>query len=263
MADTNTTKEQAEGGYGIDIIPVTNLVWGRGFMAPGGEENVAHIVKGVDLRDKRVLDLGSGAGGGTIALARNHGAQVVGLEVEAHLVELSRELATEVGYADRINFRCIEPGPLPVEDSCIDHFYTSGVLCHIQDKQSLFSDVFRVLKPGGMLLGYDWFVVQLNAAIDAWMQAAGIHLHTTRLQAHVNTMRAVGFEEVNSEDATEWYIEQAANELEKLQGPMFDQVAAIANSEIRDNFLHAWKCLNAALATGDLRQGYFRGRKPS
>ncbi len=47
-----------------------------------------------------------------------------------------------------------------------------------------------------------------------------------------------------------------------LQGPLYDQAAAVSNPEIRDNFLHEWQCLNTALATGDFRQEYFRGRNP-
>ncbi|MCP4430793.1 MAG: methyltransferase domain-containing protein [Gammaproteobacteria bacterium] len=223
---------------------------------------MARIVEGIELRGKRVLEPGSGAAGGTIALARNHSANVVGLELEAPLVKLSRELAAEAGYADQVEFRCVKPGPLPVDDNSFDHFYTSGVVCHIEDKQSLFEDVFRALKPGGWVLGYDWFVIQPNAAIDSWMQASNLHLFTSSLQEYTDALRAAGFDTISSDDASDWYLKQAANELTMLQGPWYDQAAAISNPEIRDNILHEWQCLNAALATGDFRQGYFRGRKP-
>ncbi len=48
MSDTNNTEEQVEGGYGIEWIPLTDLVWGRGFIAPGGEANVARINGAID-----------------------------------------------------------------------------------------------------------------------------------------------------------------------------------------------------------------------
>ena len=257
------TDEPAEGGYVKEWIPITDLLWGRGIITPGGEGNIARIVEGVDLQDKRVLDFGSGVGGGTIVLARDHGARVVGLEIEAPFVEFSRELAAEEGFSDQVEFRCIEPGPLPIEDASFDHFYTSGVICHIEDKQSLFAEAFRVLKPGGRILGYDWFVVKPNSTIDAWMQVAGFHLYTAHLQDHVDTLRAIGFEEVSGDDVTDWYIVEAANELGRLQGPMFDEATTLTSPEIRDHFLHEWQCMNAALASGGVRQGYFRGRKPT
>jgi phosphoethanolamine N-methyltransferase len=47
-------------GYELSYIPIMDLVWGKGFIAPGGEGNVDRIVEGVELQGKRVLELGSG-----------------------------------------------------------------------------------------------------------------------------------------------------------------------------------------------------------
>ena len=51
-------------GYELDYMPVLDLVWGRGYIAPGGDGNVAKISEGVDLSDRLVVDFGSGSGGG-------------------------------------------------------------------------------------------------------------------------------------------------------------------------------------------------------
>ena len=104
-------------GYEVDFIPIMDLVWGKGFIAPGGEGNVDRIVEGVNLNGRRVLDLGSGAGGGTMVLASKYGANVIGLELEVPIVQLSRQNARDAGLSDKIEFRCVEPGPLPVEDA--------------------------------------------------------------------------------------------------------------------------------------------------
>ena len=78
-------EEQGNASYEIDYMPLMDLIWGKGFIAPGGEGNVDRIVEGVDLNGKRVLELGSGAGGGSLVLAGKHGAKVVGLELEQPL----------------------------------------------------------------------------------------------------------------------------------------------------------------------------------
>ncbi len=253
----------AEGaGYELDYIPIMDLVWGKGFIAPGGEGNVDRIVEGVDLQGKRVLELGSGAGGGTLVLASKYGANVVGLELEAPLVELSQQIAGEAGLSDKIEFRCVKPGPLPVEDASFDAFYTSGVICHIEDRLALFRNVLRILKPGGMLLGYDWFPTTLSDDINHWMKVAGLHLFPDTPQGYANWMREAGFEDVSHSDASDWYQGRAAEELKELTGPLFDKAAEITSEEIRDSFIDEWRALNLVLQSGDLKTGYFRGHKP-
>ena len=254
--------DKADDGYITDWVPITDLLWGRGIITPGGEGNIARIVKGMDLQDKRILDFGSGVGGGSITLARNYGANVMGFEIDALYVEFSRELAFEEGYTEQVGFRQTEPGPLPIENDSFDFFYTSGVVCHVEDKKSVFAEAFRILKPGGWVLGFDWFVLQQNLVINKWMQVAGFHLYPARLEGHIESLYDIGFEEVSGEDSTDWYIREANDELERLQGPLFDRAAALTSPEIRDHFLDEWQCMNSALATGDIRQGYFRGRKP-
>ena len=250
-------------GYELDYIPIMDLVWGKGFIAPGGEGNVDRIVEGVDLQDKRVLELGSGAGGGTLVLASKYGAEVVGLEIEAPLVELSRQNAIDAGLSDKIDYRCVEPGPLPVEDASFDAFYTSGVICHIEDRLSLFRDVLRILKPGGILLGYDWFATTLSDEVKHWMKAAGLHLFPDTPESYANWMRMAGLVDVSHSDASDWYRKRAVEELQNLTGPQFDKSARLTSKEMRGAIINEWQALNVALQSGDLRSGYFRGRKPA
>jgi SAM-dependent methyltransferase len=249
-------------GYDADYMPVLELIWGKGFIAPGGEGNVDRIVEGVDLQGKTVLELGSGAGGGTLVLAGKYGAQVVGLELEASFVDFSDRLADEAGLSSQLEFRCVEPGPLPVEDESFDFLYTSGVVCHIEDRLGLFEDALRVLKPGGMLLGYDWFPTCLSDDIQTWLQAAALHLFPDTPQNYAKIMRQAGFENVSSKDASDWYLQQAAEELEQLTGPLFDHSAEISSVESRDEIIREWKAMNRVLKSGELRSGYFRGSKP-
>lgn len=255
-------QESKSAGYEINYMPLMELVWGKGFIAPGGEGNVDRIVAGVDLNGKRVLELGSGAGGGTLVLAGKHGAQAVGLELEQHLVELSRQHARDAGLSEQVEFRCVEPGPLPVEDASFDVLYTSGVVCHIEDRHALFSDVMRILKPGGMLLGYDWFVTAQSDDIDAWLQAADLHLFAATVDTYTEALRAVGFEEINGEDASAWYLQKAASELAELEGPLFAEAAELTSAELRDQILNEWRSMNVVLKSGELKSGYFRARKP-
>ena len=44
------------------MLDAMDLIWGEGFMAPGGEGHVDRMVAGLDLEGRRVLDIGCGQG---------------------------------------------------------------------------------------------------------------------------------------------------------------------------------------------------------
>ena len=69
------------------------------------------MMKGVTLEGCRVLDVGSGLGAIAVMLVAEFGAaEVVGVDVEAHLIESSRERANKAGLANQIVFQLVEPG---------------------------------------------------------------------------------------------------------------------------------------------------------
>ena len=97
--------------YAKDFTDALQFMWGEGFLSPGGPEEVAEMVAGIDLSGKRVLDIGSGLGGVDILLATTHGAAaVVGIDVESQLVESARALIAAKGLTERVTFQLVEPG---------------------------------------------------------------------------------------------------------------------------------------------------------
>ncbi len=82
--------------YNDAMIGMLELIWGIGFMAPGGEGNIANLVEGLEVRDRRVLDIGCGLGGPAFVLAEKYGAYVVGTDIELQLVERARMRAPQM-----------------------------------------------------------------------------------------------------------------------------------------------------------------------
>ena len=50
------------------------IIWGEGYMSPGGAAEVAALVAGLDIEGRDVLDIGCGLGGPSVDLVANHGA---------------------------------------------------------------------------------------------------------------------------------------------------------------------------------------------
>lgn len=63
--------------YDEAMTTMLELIWGEGFMAPGGEGNVANLIDGLEVQNKRILDIGCGLGGPAFVLAKTYGATVV------------------------------------------------------------------------------------------------------------------------------------------------------------------------------------------
>jgi len=81
------TQEPHVGEYHDTMVAFLEWIWGRDFMAPGGEGNVDKLVASIDLAGKRVLDIGCGIGGPAFVLARKYGAHVTGIDLEPQLIE--------------------------------------------------------------------------------------------------------------------------------------------------------------------------------
>lgn len=126
--------------YPDDFIARLEAVWGRGFLSPGGPDEVRMIVDGVALDGKTVLDIGIGTGGPAILLAGEFGANVIGLDVEDGVLERARALVEETGLADRIRLEKVDPGPLPFPDDSFDVVFSKDSLVHVPDKRALYAE---------------------------------------------------------------------------------------------------------------------------
>jgi ubiquinone/menaquinone biosynthesis C-methylase UbiE len=73
-------------------------------------------------------------GGLDILLVKNHGAaKVVGIDVEGPVLEKARHYVSEEDLMDRIEFRLVEPGPLPFDEASFEIVVSKDALLHISD----------------------------------------------------------------------------------------------------------------------------------
>ncbi len=93
----------------------------------------------------------------TSLLARDYDTKrVLGIDVDQQLVDHATVRASEEGLSDRLFFKLVQPGPLPIEDVAFDVVFSKDAICHIPDKPAAYAEILRVLRPDGPFVGSDW-----------------------------------------------------------------------------------------------------------
>ena len=99
-----------------------------------------------------VLDVGSGAGMDSLVAAQMVGASgsVTGIDMTSEMVAKARGSVTEMGL-DNVTIVEGSAEQLPFEDASFDVAISNGVIDLIPDKDAVFSEITRVLRPGGRI----------------------------------------------------------------------------------------------------------------
>lgn len=101
--------------------------------------------------DERVLDVGSGLGGPSRYLAHTHGVQVTGIDLTPEFVAAATLLAERTGLAGRVTYQQGNALALPFDAGTFDVVWSQNVAMNIGDRDRLYREMHRVLRPGGRL----------------------------------------------------------------------------------------------------------------
>jgi len=122
----------------------------------GGRSATTDLCEQLGVGDTdRVLDVGCGIGGAARFVASTFGCRVTGLDLVPNYIDVARELTDWTALGDRVDYEAASALEMPFLDNEFDHAFQLHVAMNIADKSALFSEVARVLRPGGRFAVYD------------------------------------------------------------------------------------------------------------
>ncbi|MFW2365655.1 MAG: methyltransferase domain-containing protein [Desulforhopalus sp.] len=144
-------------GKDIDTLTVDDLAPVDAFHTRGRKATLEAAAL-IDIKPShRILDVGCGLGGTARFLADRYGCQVVGVDCTRDYITAGNRLNELVGLAGRVNLCEGDALSLMFDDRGFDCVWTEHVQMNIGDKNRFYSEIARVLKPGGHLLFHDVF----------------------------------------------------------------------------------------------------------
>ncbi|KAF2473526.1 uncharacterized protein BDR25DRAFT_333045 [Lindgomyces ingoldianus] len=211
------------------------------------EHYLAHMM---GLRDDmRVLDVGCGVGGPAREMVKFSGANVIGLNNNDYQIERATRYAQKEGLSHKLKFTKGDFMQMSFPDNSFDAVYAIEATVHAPSLEGIYSQIFRVLKPGGVFGVYEWLMTdsydnenphhrEIRLGIE---QGDGIS-NMEKVEVALAAMKAAGFEMIHHEDLAErddpmpWYW-PLAGDLRNI-GSIYDIPTVIRMTKIGRALVH-------------------------
>jgi arsenite methyltransferase len=190
-----------------------------------------------------VLDLGSGGGIDVLLSARRVGptGKVYGLDMTDEMLALARENQSRAG-ASNVEFVKGEIEHIPLPDASVDVIISNCVINLSANKDQVFREAFRVLKPGGRFAVSDVVTRgsvpdEVRKSILLWVGCIAGALEETEYKAKLS---AAGFLDVDLEPTRVYDVEDARQFLTE-SGISVDEIAPMVEGKFVSAFVRATK----------------------
>ncbi|KAH8689915.1 putative sterol 24-c-methyltransferase [Talaromyces proteolyticus] len=193
------------------------------------EHYLAHVM---GLKEgMNVLDVGCGVGGPAREIVKFSGVNVVGFNNNDYQIQRATRYAEREGLSKKLTFQKGDFMQMPFPDNSFDAVYAIEATVHAPSLEGVYSEIRRVLKPGGIFGVYEWLMTdeydnanaehrEIRLGIE---QGDGIS-NMVRISEGLDAFKAAGFELLHNEDLADrddhvpWYYPLAGS-FKQMQSP--------------------------------------------
>lgn len=252
--------------YPEDYCEYLEATYGDSMLSEGGQPAIDNMFTQDNLENKKLVDIGFGLGGVACYLAEKYNANITGLEINPWMVQeatkrIPDQLKTKIVYQQYNPYKKI-----PIEDSTIDMVYSRGVLTHLDNKINLFSEIYRVLKPNGVLIIDDWLSKtkdQWGEKLQAMCQNENLTLYAETESNYKKLLENAGFKNIQMRDENKNYAkynQAIVDDLKKLKLSPIQKNKVFENISI-DEAIENYQQIVDSIETNELLVRWFRAEK--
>lgn len=190
-----------------------------------------------------VLDLGAGGGIDVLLSAKRVGptGKAYGLDMTDEMLDLARETQRKAGL-ENVEFLKGEIEQIPLPDQSVDVILSNCVINLSADKDRVFAEAYRVLRPGGRLAISDVIVrgevlAEIRQSIELWMGCVAGALEETEYRAK---LARAGFTDISLEP-TRIYRAEDAKDFLSLAGLDLEKIGPHIDGKFMSAFIRASK----------------------
>lgn len=190
----------------VDRLEILQRIWGAGFILPGGTEYLMRLVTPLAIDSSMsLLDLTAGLGATPRHVVKAFESYVTALERRQDFAERGHALSVSANLGKRVPIRPYDPETVEFRPKAFDAVYSQMLTSAVADKERLFREIRRGLKPRGQLAFVDIMLREGDLAdkrISSLKHMTGGSLHLWRLRQYIDCLNNAGFDCRALEDQT-------------------------------------------------------------
>lgn len=252
-----------ENQYSRKGILKYEKIFGPTYISTGGQETTNEFCKKLDLLPgQKVLDVGCGIGGSAFHMAREYGVEVRGVDLSTNMITIALEnqAKQEEEVKKKICFEITDITKAIFPDESFDVIYSRDTLLHIGDKETLFANFFKWLRPGGKLLISDYCRGDQEHSDQFLRYVAQRGYHLLTVTDYGSILSKVGFKNVEAKDVTDYFVEILHKEMKYFSDQKEDFIQEFS-AEDYDDITNGWKDKVQRCGEGDQVWGLFIAEK--
>ena len=197
--------------YTIENVPLFEALYGKHLISLGGTAAIDNMFSDLSIKKGlKALDVGFGLGGVAYYLAQKYQINISGVELHPWMVQYAQANAPH-NLSQRLKFDVYdEKRRIPFAAESFDVVYSKGVLNHVKDKETLFSQINSLLKQNGLFVIADWIYPEAKANNPDPM------VYETQ-ESYQQVLHNTGFKDIEFRNDSEIFLSYVKSLLENIK----------------------------------------------